>query len=56
MDSHVGKHIFEQVIGHDGLLKGKTRLLVTHGITYLPKTDHIIVLKEGTVSEQGSYK
>ena len=30
--------------------------MVTHGITYLPKTDHIIVLKEGKISEQGSYQ
>nr|AHK05644.1 ATP-binding cassette transporter sub-family C member 1 isoform X5 [Tigriopus japonicus] len=56
VDSHVGKHIFEKVISHDGLLEGKTRVLVTHGITYLPKTDHIIVLKDGEVSEEGSYK
>ena len=55
VDSHVGKHIFEQVISHNGILANKTRLLVTHGITYLPKTDHIIVLKDGKVSEQGSY-
>ena len=55
MDSHVGKHIFEKVISHDGLLSNKTRVLVTHGITYLPKTDHIIVMKDGKVSEQGSY-
>ena len=32
VDSHVGKHIFEQVIGSKGLLAGKTRVLVTHGI------------------------
>ena len=55
MDSHVGKHIFEKVISQDGLLSNKTRVLVTHGITYLPKTDHIIVMKDGKVSEQGSY-
>ena len=56
MDSHVGKHIFEKVIGNTGLLKNKTRVLVTHGITYLPKTDYIIVMKEGRVSEQGTYQ
>jgi ATP-binding cassette subfamily C (CFTR/MRP) protein 1 len=56
VDAHVGKHIFEEVIGPTGMLKTKTRLLVTHGVTYLPKTDHIIVLKDGKVSEQGSYK
>ena len=28
VDAHVGKHIFEQVIGPNGLLKNKTRLMV----------------------------
>ncbi|CAG9853670.1 unnamed protein product [Phyllotreta striolata] len=56
VDSHVGKHIFEKVIGPTGLLKNKTRMLVTHGITYLPQTDKIIVLKNGEVSETGTYQ
>ena len=56
VDSHVGKHIFEEVVSHKGLLADKTRVLVTHGITYLPKTDFIIVLKHGEISEQGTYK
>ena len=56
VNSHVGKHIFENVIGPNGVLKNTTRILVTHGITYLPKTDYIIVMKEGKISEQGSYE
>ncbi|XP_058815254.1 multidrug resistance-associated protein 1 isoform X1 [Topomyia yanbarensis] len=56
VDSHVGKHIFEQVIGPNGLLAKKTRVLVTHGITYLPNTNVIFVLKDGEVSESGSYQ
>ncbi|XP_053672165.1 multidrug resistance-associated protein 1 [Anopheles nili] len=56
VDSHVGKHIFEQVIGSTGLLAKKTRVLVTHGITYLPNTDKIYVLREGEVSESGTYQ
>ncbi|KAF3420729.1 LOW QUALITY PROTEIN: hypothetical protein E2986_00606 [Frieseomelitta varia] len=56
VDSHVGKHIFENVIGPNGLLKKKTRILVTHGITYLPEVDNIIVLKDGEITEVGSYK
>ena len=55
VDSHVAKHIFEQVIGPKGLLKDKTRLLVTHRITCLPQVDEIIVLKNGSISEQGTY-
>ena len=30
-------------------------MLVTHGITYLPKVDKIIVLDKGTISEVGTY-
>ncbi|CAG7725610.1 unnamed protein product, partial [Allacma fusca] len=55
VDSHVGKHLFEEVIGPKGYLKNKTRLIVTHGITYLPYVDQIIVLNKGQVSERGTY-
>ena len=56
VDSHVGKHIFEKVIGPKGLLKKKTRILVTHGVGYLPEVDRILVMKDGRISEQGTYK
>uniref|UniRef100_A0A452UGL2 Multidrug resistance-associated protein 1 n=1 Tax=Ursus maritimus TaxID=29073 RepID=A0A452UGL2_URSMA len=55
VDSHVAKHIFDQVIGPEGVLAGKTRVLVTHGISFLPQMDFIIVLADGQVSEVGSY-
>ncbi|NXY13006.1 MRP3 protein, partial [Atrichornis clamosus] len=56
VDSHVAKHIFDKVIGPGGVLKGKTRILVTHGISFLPQVDHIIVLVDGKISEMGSYQ
>ncbi|NWY90232.1 MRP3 protein, partial [Loxia curvirostra] len=56
VDSHVAKHIFDKVIGPDGVLKGKTRILVTHGISFLPQVDHIFVLVDGKISEMGSYQ
>ncbi|XP_074202385.1 multidrug resistance-associated protein 1 isoform X2 [Camelus bactrianus] len=56
VDAHVGKHIFENVIGPKGLLKNKTRILVTHGISYLPQVDVIIVMSGGKISEMGSYQ
>ena len=34
----------------------QTRVLVTNGITFLPKTDYIVCLKEGQVSEMGTYE
>ncbi|XP_067276901.1 canalicular multispecific organic anion transporter 1 isoform X2 [Pseudorasbora parva] len=55
VDSHVGKHLFEKVIGPKGLLRNKTRILVTHGISFLPYVDEIVVLVNGVVSEVGSY-
>jgi len=56
VDSHVGKHIFDKVIGPEGCLKNKTRVLVTHGVTFLPQVDQIVVLKKGVISEVGSYR
>ncbi|KYO26377.1 hypothetical protein Y1Q_0016954 [Alligator mississippiensis] len=55
VDAHVGKHLFEHVLGPEGLLRDKTRILVTHGISFLPRTDKIVVLVDGAVSEHGSY-
>ena len=56
VDSHVGKHIFEQVIGPQGLLKNKTRVLVTNSVAFLDQMDYIVVMKNGRISEAGSYK
>nr|CAD7454509.1 unnamed protein product [Timema tahoe] len=56
VDSHVGKHIFHNVIGPAGILRNKTRVLMTHSITFLHEVDLIVVLRDGEVSETGSYK
>ncbi|KAI1894334.1 hypothetical protein AGOR_G00114740 [Albula goreensis] len=56
VDSHVGKHLFNNVVGPNGLLKDKTRILVTHGVGFLPQVDEIVVLVDGQVSEVGSYE
>lgn len=56
VDAHVGKHIFEKVIGPDGMLVGRSRLLVTHGISFLPFVEEIFVVKDGEISESGSYQ
>ncbi|XP_051473900.1 ATP-binding cassette sub-family C member 2 isoform X2 [Apus apus] len=55
VDAHVGKYLFENVLGPEGLLQKKTRILVTHSISFLPRVDNIVVLVAGEVSEQGSY-
>ncbi|XP_052536065.1 multidrug resistance-associated protein 1 isoform X1 [Tympanuchus pallidicinctus] len=56
VDAHVGKHIFEKVIGPKGILKNKTRVLVTHAVNYLPQMDTILVMTDGEISEMGSYQ
>lgn len=55
VDAHVGKHIFDKVIGPFGLLAGKTRLLITHSLSFLPQTNNICVLTNGEISESGLY-
>ena len=56
VDTHVGKHLFDQVIGPQGLLKHKTRVLVTHSVHFLPHVEEILVMRGGKISERGSYK
>ena len=97
VDSHVGQHIFQHVIGPQGLLSNKvlnmilnitvsftrfhiplierqklfqicirrftfcllfwqTRILVTHGLGYLPLVDSVVVLNNGHITEMGTFK
>lgn len=58
VDVHVGRQLFEWVFGPQGLLakRGATRLLVTHGIHYLPKVDRIVCLADKTIRERGTHK
>jgi ABC-type methionine transport system ATPase subunit len=36
-------------------IKFQTRILVTHGVHWLPMVDRIVVLNNGVISEIGSY-
>uniref|UniRef100_A0A8C3I5A4 ATP binding cassette subfamily C member 6 n=1 Tax=Chrysemys picta bellii TaxID=8478 RepID=A0A8C3I5A4_CHRPI len=56
VDAQVGQHIFEHVIGPNGLLKDRTRVLVTHAINVLPQVDNIVLMVDGEISETGSYQ
>ena len=53
LDPRVGRTVFQECFLD--ALHGKTRLLVTQALNFLPQVDHIIVLKNGTIAEQGSY-
>lgn len=56
VDAHVGRQIFDEIIGPKGMLSDRTRLLVTNKLSVLPEVDHIIVLKDGQITESGSYE
>ena len=55
VDSHVGKAIFDSVIGPNGMLKQKTRLFVTNSLNFLPQVDEIIMIDNGSIVEKGAY-
>uniref|UniRef100_A0A452UFP5 Multidrug resistance-associated protein 1-like n=1 Tax=Ursus maritimus TaxID=29073 RepID=A0A452UFP5_URSMA len=56
VDVHIGKQLFEKVIGPSGILKNKTRILVTHNLTLLPQMDLIVVMETGRVAHMGTYQ
>ncbi|KAF9143116.1 Canalicular multispecific organic anion transporter 2, partial [Linnemannia schmuckeri] len=56
VDAHVDQHLWQNLIGPSGLLKDKTRLLITHGIHHLSEVDQIVVIKDGEISETGRYQ
>jgi ABC-type multidrug transport system fused ATPase/permease subunit len=53
LDAGVGKQVFFNAIM--GALAGKTRILVTHALHFLPYCDNIITMEDGRVVEQGTY-
>uniref|UniRef100_A0A8R1E2N2 Multidrug resistance-associated protein 1 n=12 Tax=Caenorhabditis japonica TaxID=281687 RepID=A0A8R1E2N2_CAEJA len=55
VDSHVGYQLFNSVIGPEGMLRNKTRILVTNELSFLEKSDLIIVMKDGYIEYQGKY-
>lgn len=56
VDSHVGKSIFDKIIGPEGLLKNKTRLFVTNSLNFLPQSDEIIMIQDGMIVQMGTYE
>ena len=54
VDQEIARRIYDQCIGPNGLLKGKTRLLVTHQTHFLIESAHqIIFLKDGRINPEG---
>lgn len=55
LDAHVGQSVFDNVLRAGGALDGRTRVLVTHKLNFLPHVDYIITLADGKITEQGTY-
>jgi len=53
VDANVGSHIFSNAIMT--LLRGKTVVLVTHQLHFLPQLDWLIVFKDGCIRELGTF-
>lgn len=53
LDAHIGESVFQNVITCS--LAGKTRILVTHALHFLPLVDRIIVMDNGKIMEEGTY-
>lgn len=53
VDAHVGKRIWKQCVL--GELKDRTRVIATHQLHVLPDVDIVICMKDGAISDSGSY-
>ncbi|PPQ74022.1 hypothetical protein CVT26_006961 [Gymnopilus dilepis] len=55
VDAYVGKSILQNCL-LSGPLANRTRILVTHALHVLDKTDYIYVMDNGKIIEQGTYQ
>ncbi|CAI5760337.1 unnamed protein product [Candida verbasci] len=55
VDEHVGRHLTDHVIGPNGLLKSKCKILATNNIKVLSIADNIHMVSDGRLIEQGTY-
>ncbi|KAF8558202.1 ABC transporter [Imleria badia] len=53
LDAHVGKAVFSNVLKSG--TSGKTWILVTHALHFLPEVDYIYTLVDGKIAERGTF-
>ncbi|CAL1716557.1 unnamed protein product [Somion occarium] len=54
LDAHVGRSVFNNVFLNAAA--GKTRILVTHALHFLPQVDYIYTVLDGKIAERGTYQ
>ncbi|KAF8530162.1 ABC protein [Hysterangium stoloniferum] len=55
VDAHVGKALFANAILGSLKARGKTVILVTHALHFLPRVDFVYTVVNGGIAEQGTY-
>lgn len=57
LDARTTRVIWDRLFARDGLLSsfGAAVIVATHAIEIMPSADHIVVIDNGTISEQGSF-
>lgn len=55
VDEHVGRHLIDHVLGPNGLLKTKCKILATNAIHVLNIASNVHMVKDGKIVEQGTY-
>ena len=56
VDAHVAKWLFDNVIGKTGILRKRTRVIVTHRIQFATEADLILMMDQGKIVASGTYK
>lgn len=56
VDQHVGRHLIDNVLGPNGLLNGRTRILATNSLPVLMEANYIVLLRDCKILERGTYE
>ncbi len=55
LDAHTEAHVFDSLFGSNGMLRGKTVLLVTHAARHLEAADVIVRMRNGSIEYLGPF-
>ncbi len=55
VDQHVGRHLIDNILGPNGLLAHKTRILATNSIPILKEANLVTMLRGGRIIESGTF-
>lgn len=55
VEPYIMTRVFDNAIGPMGLIENSTRILVTHHTHFLKEADVVVIVKNGTIANSGSY-